>query len=138
MLRLATLASFVLILAACEKSDRAAEQPISAPENGLYKGTFRRAHSNNNGVISAVSLEFWGNGWTGTSQVQKYPALCSGSYARNGNNELSFENICAWTAEFDWTLILSGTYKLSMDRDSLVFTKSYNGGYHDIYKLKKQ
>ena len=136
MQRITLFALLLAMLAACNKSNNTTDTPISTPEGALYKGTFRRLGTGNE-VISAVSLAFTGNGWTGTSQIQKYPALCNGTY-RGNEQELVFDNGCAWTAEFDWTLILSGSYRLSADGDSLVLSKTYGAGYSDVYRLKRQ
>lgn len=135
-MRRITISALVALLVACNKSNNTMDTPLSPPQGAVYKGTFRRVGTGNE-FISAVSLAFMGNGWTGTSQFQKYPALCNGTY-RGNDHELIFENGCVWTAEFDWTLILAGSYQLTVDGDSLVLLKSYGAGFSDVYRLKKQ
>lgn len=105
--------------------------------NGTYSGTFQRL-TNAGGQISNVTISFSGNTWTGQSQYAKYPALCHGTYRGKGTDSLIFENACPWTAEFDWSLILSGNYKIDISGKNLQINRSYIGAYSDIYKLTRQ
>jgi|TARA_B110000908_G_C10195397_1_gene422641 hypothetical protein len=96
--------------------------------NGTYIGTFER-----NGVISNVELDLAENIFTGSSEITKYPAICSGNYS-NTSNEITFSNLCVWTAEFDWTLILNGRWTFNLNGENMTLVKS-NG---DKYTLTKQ
>lgn len=104
---------------------------------GTYVGTFQRLTSNG-GQISNVTINFSANSWTGQSEYVKYPALCRGTYKVTASNNVTFENTCAWTAEFDWTLILSGDYKIKITGNKLEISRDYNGAYKDVYNLIKQ
>ncbi|WP_421812372.1 hypothetical protein [Flagellimonas sp.] len=95
---------------------------------GFYKGIFER-----DGIVSNVELTLYGGTWMGESERSKYPALCNGSYSIS-RNVISFENACAWTAEFDWTLILSDDWNYDIKGNLLVLMKS-NG---DKYELSRQ
>ena len=106
-------------------------------QEGTYVGTFQRLTSSG-GQISNVTIIFSANSWTGQSEVAKYPALCSGTYKANGANNVTFENACPWTAEFDWSLILSQDYKIKFVGNKLEISRDYNGAYKDIYNLTKQ
>ncbi|SFP75312.1 hypothetical protein [Hymenobacter arizonensis] len=137
-----TFLSLLLLVTACTKSD----QPVPTPSDtykgtstlsGTYKGTFQRNNASSSGQISQVSLTFADAKWTGTSQIQKYPALCSGTYEVSSSNEITFVNACIWTAEFDWTLILSGKYTLVMKDDELELSKT-TGSSQDIYRLRRE
>ena len=121
----------VLFSASCKKTSD------SFIPNGTYKGTFQRQTSNG-GQISNVTITFSNNTWTGQSEVAKYPALCHGTYLKNGMDGISFENDCPWTAEFDWTLILSQGYKIQILGKEVQITRNYNSATTDIYKLTKQ
>ncbi len=88
--------------------------------------------------LSNVTITFSENNWTGQSEFPKYPALCQGTYIANGAGNVTFENPCSWTAEFDWTLILSQEYKLKVVGNDIEISREYNGGFKDIYKLTKQ
>jgi hypothetical protein len=43
-----------------------------------------------------------------------------------------------YTADFDWTLILSGEFNYSANGDNLTISRQYSTGVKDIYKLKRQ
>ncbi len=104
---------------------------------GTYVGTFQRQTSTG-GQVSNVTITFSANSWTGKSQFVKYPALCHGTYNAKGADSITFENACPWTAEFDWTLILSQDYKIKFVGNDIEFSKDYSGAFKDIYKLTKQ
>ncbi len=92
---------------------------------GRYVGTFQR-NTSTAGQISNVTITFSANNWTGQSQYAKYLALCHGTYIAKGTNSISFENACPWTAEFDWTLILSQDYKITIaGKDIEIFKERY-------------
>ena len=105
--------------------------------DGTYIGTFQRQTSSG-GPISSVTITFSGNSWTGQSQFAKYPALCNGTYNAKGADSINFENACPWTAEFDWTLILSHDYKINILGKNIELSKDYNGMFKDIYHLTRQ
>jgi hypothetical protein len=106
-------------------------------QEGTYVGTFQRL-TTSGGQISNVTIIISANSWTGQSQFAKYPALCSGTFKVKGANNVTFENTCPWTAEFDWTLILSQDYKIKFVGNKLEISRDYNGAYKDIYNLTKQ
>ena len=83
-----------------------------------------------------MTLILDGNKFEGTSSIVKYPAICRGTFTLGGD-EIEFRNGCAWTAEFDWSLILSGKFKFTKEGDEIVITKSDNG-FFDIYRLKRK
>jgi len=47
--------------------------------------------------------------------------------------KITFQNECAWTAEFDWTLILSGEYNLTKTGSVLEFLRDYRSANSDTY-----
>ncbi len=110
----------------CSKNET--EVSIPTTTNGNYIGIFER-----NGITSNVQLNLINGAFDGQSTVQKFPAICSGTYIIAGNT-MTFENGCAWIAEFDWTLILSGEWNYTMNGTTLTLTKS-NG---DKYTLTQQ
>ena len=126
------LFSLALSAFSCKKTT-----PDFVIPEGNYIGTFQRSNSGG-GQISNVSITFSANNWTGQSQYEKYPALCHGTYKASGSDNITFENACPWTAEFDGTLILSKEYKLKVVGNSIEISRDYNGAYKDIYKLTKQ
>ena len=109
--------------------------PVSLSD-GTYIGTFQRqtlATSN----PAQVTLTLSNGNWTGSSSIEKYPALCSGYYTTSGS-QVQFEDTCSWSGNFDWTLILDGTYEITQYDDTLVLTRQQGSATVDIYKLKKQ
>jgi hypothetical protein len=115
----------------CEKADTIALSSLS----GTYKGTFQRK-IDGSGTVSDVTLTFYGNNWSGTSQYAKYPALCNGTFDIS-DNTINFQNLCMWTAEFDHSLILSGKFSIRTLGDTIKLSR---GGslYKDVYLLTKQ
>jgi hypothetical protein len=104
--------------------------------NGTYSGTFQRL-TNAGGPFSNVTISFLGNNWKGQSQYAKYPGLCQGTYTA-GPDSITFENACFWTAEFDWSLILNGSYKITISGKSLQISRTYSDSLSDIYLLTRQ
>lgn len=95
--------------------------------DGDYIGTFEK-----NGENSAITLKFDNGTFTGTSEIQKFPAICKGTYVIS-NNLVNFKNECVWTAEFDWSLILSGEWNYNLEGKDLVLTNS-NGSIYNLTK----
>lgn len=120
-----------ITISACKKANTVA----FAFTPGKYTGTFQRQVLPES-PVALITLQFSGDTWSGESNMVKYPALCSGTYKKSGNT-ISFGNACPWTAEFDWTLILSGDYEVKQKGDSLQIIKDYNGFFKDVYILKK-
>ena len=124
-------------LLSCDKE----EQGAIKIEDGLYNGTFQRELVWSESEKANITLTFSSNEWVGTSDFTKYPALCHGTYSIIGDS-IIFNNGCAWTAEFDWSLILSGKYAISKNGDKIEFTRDYrnasNDTYIDRYILTKQ
>ena len=125
--------SLLLTLTSCESK---IENYLKIQE-GTYVGTFQRQGSLSLGPISNVTLIFSDSTWSGQSDISKYPALCKGAYSYNGHN-IVFTNHCAWTAEFDWSLILGGELSYSFDGQHLQLTKTLSTGKFDKYNLTIQ
>lgn len=118
------LLTFAMTIIGCDKDDDNTETNV----DGNYIGVFERA-----GNTSDVELSINNGTWTGESETEKFPALCNGHYSISGNI-ITFENACPWTAEFDWSLILSDDWNYNLTSNTLVLTKA-NG---DKYTLTKQ
>jgi hypothetical protein len=108
---------------------------------GTYTGTFQRQNVFGGGEISNVTITFSMYSWIGDSDKNKYPALGNGSYSLY-KNKLTFNNNNVWTADFDWSLILSGDYEIIINNDLIRISRSYSGPstdtWTDIYILTKQ
>jgi len=83
-----------------------------------------------------VNLALTGNEFSGTGGPGYYPTICNGTFSTHGT-EIDFKNACYFTANFDWSLILSGKYNYTAINDSLVITRNYNGIFHDEYRLAR-
>ena len=120
----------IVTLGSCEKTSNI--DVISL--NGTYKGTFQRK-IDGSGQISNVTITFSDTNWLGDTQFSKYPALCKGTFSLS-DNTINFENSCPWTAEFDWTLILSGKYQVKSYGDTIEISRDLTA-YKDVYLLTK-
>jgi hypothetical protein len=109
--------------------------------DGTYLGTFNRQFVWADSDTAYVTLTITGTQWSGSSDIEKYPALCNGTYSVIGDS-INFENVCECTADFDWSLILSGKYLLIQSLDTIELSKDYRSAtsdtYVDIYKISKQ
>ncbi|HET7002811.1 MAG TPA: hypothetical protein VFI33_15910, partial [Puia sp.] len=86
---------------------------------GTYTGTFVRWQGKD-GPVSNVKITFSENAFNGSSDSLNYPSICSGSFNTTSNpDSIHFINQCDFPANFDWTLILTGSYKLIQTGDSL-------------------
>ncbi|BFP41705.1 hypothetical protein FGF1_25500 [Flavobacteriaceae bacterium GF1] len=114
----------VFIVLACKNDDDTIEPDI----DGAYTGIFER-----NGNTSNVTLNLNDGMYSGESDTEVFPAICSGNYSIS-NDSITFTDECFWTADFDWTLILNEEWNYSLNGSTLILTKN-NG---DKYTLTKQ
>jgi hypothetical protein len=126
----------LLGLLGCNKE----EQRITTITEGTYTGSFQRELSWAKSDTSIITLTFTSTNWSGTSDKFHYPALCNGTYTIEGDS-VNFENSCVWTAEFDWSLILSGKYAITISGETIEFTREYRSStaeiYRDRYRIRK-
>lgn len=132
MKRIMIVLMMAVAVTACEKATTTVEPA------GVFKGTFQRMGVMTGGVAN-VTLTFSGSQFTGQSDSPRYPAIGTGNFEAKADS-VSFTNTSVWTADFDWSLILNGKYKVIVKGDSLELRKYYNGIAYmeDVYKLKKQ
>ena len=120
--------SLLSILIACDKSESPTE---SYQLEGRYLGTFHRTGMD----TSDVSILFRDGQFEGASDVNRYPAICNGSFALQGSM-INFKDNCSWTADFDWSLILTGTFNFEVNDGTVRIWKT-NGAVTDEYSLRK-
>jgi hypothetical protein len=119
--------SLILVLFVnCSNSDNHNIEPYVF--SGNYTGTFER-----NGTTSNVQINFTNNTFSGQSETQLFPALCSGTFETT-NSTITFQNQCFWTANFDWTLIINDEWSYTFSNNTLLLVKA-NG---DKYTLTPQ
>jgi hypothetical protein len=133
MKRIIQLTFFTWILISCENNDISKNSDLTF---GTYKGVFVRSSPYAKYATSNITLTFTAGAFTGESDTPKYPAICNGTYKIIGQ-EIEFFNACPWTAEFDWSLILNGKFKLDVDGEQLQMRRHLNGNA-DYYKLQLQ
>jgi hypothetical protein len=94
--------SLSILLLSCEKIQLTSK-------NGTYKGTFTVTY--NNGIVRTgeTTLELKNGEFSCSGNSNRIPAGGSGSFSMN-ENEITFLDENAWTADFDYNLILEGTY----------------------------
>ncbi len=127
------LFGILFILWACEQEEAA----LFKLEEGTYTGSFYRSSPGAKYAASEVRLTFTNKAFEGSSSVVKYPALCRGSYHISGQ-EIVFVNECPWTAEFDWSYILNGSFTISLEGKNIIMSRSYGKGLSDTYIISKQ
>src|SRR5690554_1392098 len=110
----------LFLFVGCEKDEETTNKII----DGNYEGTFQRELVWAESETANVTFTFSSNKWSGSSDIYKYPALSHGTYLIIGDT-IIFNNGGFWTTEFDWNLILSGKYALSVDDDRIEFTRDY-------------
>ena len=116
----------LLIFVSCEKSESS-----NYSLSGNYMGFFSRT-----GMDTAnVSIYFDQDRFQGNIDTPNYPAICAGRFELD-NNTISFADSCTWPANFDWSLILSGTYNINVN-DGLVRIWKTNGTVTDEYLLRQ-
>jgi hypothetical protein len=124
--------AFVLVISACKKNNNNDNQPTHEL-SGRYTGTFNRTG------MDTADISFFFNedkSYEGTGGTLNYPAICSGNFQQTGNN-LVVNDTCAWTANFDWTLIFDGTYEISFPGENAVRIRRTNGAATDEYLLRR-
>ncbi len=104
---------------------------------GTYVGVFTRMDPVAKYQPSNVTITVTGDRFEGSSSIRNYPAICEGRVRSDGRS-VEFENECVFTADFDWTYILNGTFQASTERKTLILTKSYGGGRYDTYHLTRE
>lgn len=128
MKRIFCLLALLLIFSACRKENNAREF------KGTYEGTYR-IKANGIFLIEDSKILLSSPNFT----VLKGSKLGSGTFNVDSKMEVSFRDTNVWTADFDWTILLDGTYTYQALGDSLILTK-YTGqqkqNYYE-YRLKR-
>jgi hypothetical protein len=104
---------------------------------GTYVGVFLRNDPLADTIPANVTITITGDRFEGSSSIRNIPAICEGRVRSDGRS-VEFENECVFTADFDWTYILNGTFQASTERKTLILTKSYGPGRYDTYHLTRE
>lgn len=108
-----------------------AENVTIITEKMDLEGTFQRVSGDELGPVAEVTILLHSGKWEGNSSRPKYPALCKGTYTLT-ENSITFENECMWTADFDWSLILSGTFNITQTETHMIWEKVIGEGDNRI------
>lgn len=102
---------------------------------GQFTGTFERTVAGSSQGAATVSLLLEGNSFSGGGGPNRYPVICNGTFTISGSS-ISFENACFFTADFDWSLILGGTWQASQQGGELILRRS-SDTIVDTYRLRR-
>ena len=122
-----------LLLFSCKKNDNA--QSAALPD-GNYAGTFKVFTLAGAQATAHVTLSLSAGHFSGNSDTQYYPGICSGSYTATGDS-VRFINGCNWPQNVDQSVILNGTYTISQSGDSTVLASGFTDDLN-LYTLKRQ
>jgi len=134
MKQLTIILSLTFFTLACREDD-AISQAFRLDE-GTYEGVFYRSSPNARWAAADVTLTFEDGRFSGSSDQDKYPAICEGTYQLVESNRVIFSNDCIWTADFDWRFILDDEFQVTKRNQKLVITREYEGEVVDTYELK--
>ena len=127
-----SLLSFTFI--ACSNDDDTTDRSF----NGTYTGTFSVTYENGDTFSNPVSVTFNGqDNYSSTGNSSRIPAGGSGTYVKE-NTTISFHDINTWTADFDWNLVLDGTYDYSLTGTHLIISAHKNDLALYTYDLIKE
>ena len=131
------ITAMALLFAACNKNKVA---PIKADIfSGTYTGKF--IYGNTDPSANFVPLTgnptvvFSGKGYTATSSLPPFASSAKGSFT-NDDKQATFADSTIHPANFDWGLILNGTYTYTTKGDSLFLIKKASFSTY-TYKLLK-
>jgi hypothetical protein len=105
-------------------------------KDGTYKGTFTVTYSSGT-QTGQTTLELKKGKFTCSGNSNRIPAGGSGTFSSD-KGKITFNDENAWTADFDWNLILSGNYDYTFDGKKLIFSADKNNVGNYNYDLEKQ
>jgi hypothetical protein len=123
----------MILLVSCQ------DDSIVLSQEGVYEGIFYQTTPQQRNKSSQVTLELSGGKFAGLSSEDKYPAICTGTYTTK-SKLIEFSNECVFTADFDWSLVLDGTYEVAIDpdMDSLFLIQEISEDRFNVFHLAKK
>lgn len=109
---------FVILFWGCEESDTNVNF-----ENGNYSGTFTITESDGQPQSGNVIFNFSNNSYSVVPEKLYLPPVGGGTFSINGNT-IMLVDTAIHTAEFDWTLILNGSFELSYNGNILILKQN--------------
>lgn len=129
MIRIST-ALLLLLFFSC--GSKLMKNTTTFPE-GTYKGQFIRSSPLARYAPANITLTFKGNKFSGTSDRSNYPAICEGTFEVK-DKYIEFKNDCSFTADFDWSYILKGSFEFTWQEGTLEMTRK-TGDTTDHYSV---
>lgn len=128
-----------------DDSTEKTKDPVKEPSifEGIYKGIFSVTYSVKpfpgfeRQETGGVTVTLEDGKFLCTGNANRIPVGGQGSYSISGN-KIVFVSEGFYTADFDWNLILNGTYEYTLEGDKLTFGANKNDvGYYE-YALVKE
>ncbi|SDS56968.1 hypothetical protein SAMN05216490_1396 [Mucilaginibacter mallensis] len=104
--------------------------------SGLLLADEKDGGFNTGPITRSVSYSFNNSNYTTVAAPAGFTAASKGVYTLSGN-KIALTDSLVHTANFDWNLILVGSYSYNVNADSLIITKT-SGTNTYTYKLKRQ
>jgi len=123
---------FFICVLSCGKSD----DDFLATLEGEYKGTFTVEYQNDQTFSNPVEVSFSGGEFSSSTGANRFPAGGNGAYEVE-KNTIQFTDKNIWTADFDWNLILNGTYNYTINGNMLTLSANKNDVGLYKYVLEK-
>jgi hypothetical protein len=112
MKRIIYISALILVCAACKKENNAMEF------QGTYTGSFKAIYQDKTETSDAeINLE------NRKFTVIKGIKLGGGTFTLNDKKTITFADKNLWTSDFDYQLVLNGSYTFEALGDSLILTK---------------
>jgi hypothetical protein len=128
-LKILFFAIFLLPILGCKKEKN------QSLVDGTYTGTFKVIYTS--GTQTGNTKITLGEGiYSCLGNSNFLPAGGSGTYIQE-ENKITFEDLNFWTVNFDWNLILSGSYDYSFNGERLKIYVQRGQNYYE-YNLVKE
>lgn len=134
-LKFMMLIVFVMALSGCSK-----EIIVSRNVDGVYQGTFEVTNTNPvvdfKPINTDVRVNFNGINYASAVYVNNVSAGATGKFFIK-RDVITFTDTLMHTANFDWSLLLNGSYTYTIKGDSIILIKKIGSSTY-TYRLKKQ
>jgi hypothetical protein len=125
----------VSVFSSCSK-----ELIVSKNVDGTYRGVFEIENTDPAANSTPITADVWVNlkgiNYNSTGSVNGISAGASGKYFIK-KDVITFTDILMHTANFDWSLLLNGSYTYTIKDDQIVLSKKAGNNTY-TYRLKKQ
>jgi len=102
-----------------------------------YSGIFYRVGPSIKTSAADVTLNLSGENFSGTTSVQNYPAICGGTFDKD-EDSIAFSNQCAFTADFDWSFIVNGSYDIDIQDNYIYFIQEVGLETYNVFRFPRE